>query len=72
LDEAARKIIVSQMYYVSRVLGCFALLGLALAAFFSVRLAQAAAEYNRRSPESVAALKFCLTTPTIFLAGFAA
>jgi tetratricopeptide (TPR) repeat protein len=42
------------MYYVSRVLGCVALLGLALAAFFSFRLAQASAEFNRRSPESVA------------------
>jgi tetratricopeptide (TPR) repeat protein len=54
LDEGARKIIVSQMYYVSRVLGCFALLGLALAAFFSFRLAQASAEFDRHSPESVA------------------
>lgn len=42
------------MYYVSRVLGCLALLGLSLAAFFSVRLAQASAEFGRRSPESVA------------------
>ena len=42
------------MYYVSRVLGCFALLGLALAAFFSFRLAQASAEFSRHSPESVA------------------
>jgi tetratricopeptide (TPR) repeat protein len=42
------------MYYVYRVLGCLALLGLALAAFFSVRLAQASAEFSRRSPESVA------------------
>jgi hypothetical protein len=42
------------MYYVSRVLGCFALLGLTLAAFFSLRLAQASAEFNRGSPESVA------------------
>ena len=42
------------MYYVSRVLGCFALLGLALAAFFSFRLAQASAEFGRGSPESVA------------------
>ena len=42
------------MYYVSRVLGFFALLGLALGAFFSFRLAQASAEFNRRSPESVA------------------
>lgn len=42
------------MYYVSRLLGCFALLGLALAAFFSFRLAQASAEFSRGSPESVA------------------
>ena len=42
------------MYYVSRFLGCLALLGLSLAAFFSVRLAQASAEFGRRSPESVA------------------
>ena len=42
------------MYYVSRVLGCFALMGLALAAFFSFRLAQASAEFSRHSPESVA------------------
>src|SRR5579864_4481947 len=42
------------MYYVSRVFGCFALLGLALAAFFSFRLAQASAEFSRGTPESVA------------------
>jgi hypothetical protein len=42
------------MYYVRRVLGCFALLGLALAAFFSFRLSQASAEFSRHSPESVA------------------
>src|SRR5579863_8086563 len=42
------------MYYVSRVFGCFALLGLAFAAFFSFRLAQASAEFSRGSPESVA------------------
>src|SRR5579863_2792028 len=42
------------MYYASRVLGCFALLGLALAAFFSFRLAQASSEFDQRSPESVA------------------
>jgi len=42
------------MYYVSRVLGCLALLGLALAASFSFRLAQASAEFGRRSPEAVA------------------
>ena len=42
------------MYYVSRILGCFALVGLALAAFFSFRLAQASTEFSRHSPESVA------------------
>jgi tetratricopeptide (TPR) repeat protein len=42
------------MYYASRVLGCFALLGLALAAFFSFRLARASAEFSRGSPEAVA------------------
>jgi hypothetical protein len=42
------------MYYVSRVLGLLALLGIALAAFFSIRLAQASAEFDHRTPESVA------------------
>jgi hypothetical protein len=42
------------MYYVSRVFGLLALLGIALAAFFSIRLAQASAEFDHRTPESVA------------------
>jgi hypothetical protein len=55
------------MYYVSRVLGCFALLGLALAAFFSFRLAQASAEFGRRSPESVARASEILPYNTDYL-----
>ena len=42
------------MYYASRIFGCLALLGLAFAAFFSFRLAQASAEFSQGSPESVA------------------
>ncbi len=55
------------MYYVSRVLGCFALLGLALAAFFSFRLAQASAEFGRRTPESVARASEILPYNTDYL-----
>jgi tetratricopeptide (TPR) repeat protein len=55
------------MYYVSRVLGCFALLGLALAAFLSFRLAQASAEFGRRSPESVARASEILPYNTDYL-----
>jgi hypothetical protein len=55
------------MYYVSRVLGCFALLGLALAGFFSFRLAQASAEFSRGSPESAARALQILPLDTDYL-----
>jgi hypothetical protein len=55
------------MYYVSRILGCFALLALALAAYFSFRLARASAEFGRRSPESVARALEILPRDTDYL-----
>ena len=42
------------MYYLSRIVAAIAMVAMSIAAWFSIRLAQADAEFHRGTPESVA------------------